>query len=130
MQMIMTQCFLAVKSKLDRRLGFFDLIGCNLMVDEDFKVGETLLHIHVQNALTFMFVVLVQQVWLLHMNCNPALHTNCEVLKEVIPSIVVGTLGQCKCFFCFLNIQFYCHVQTKMLTRHLTVCMVPSQFPL
>lgn len=38
MQQIMTQCFLAVKSKLERRLGLFDLIGCDFMVDEDFKV--------------------------------------------------------------------------------------------
>lgn len=38
MQQIMTQCFLAVKSKLDRRLGLFDLLGCDFMVDEDFKV--------------------------------------------------------------------------------------------
>ncbi|XP_076597811.1 protein polyglycylase TTLL10 [Chaetodon auriga] len=68
MQRIMTQCFFAVKSKLVCRLGFFDLIGCDFMVDEDFKV------------------------WLLEMNCNPALHVNCEVLKEVIPSTVVETL--------------------------------------
>ncbi|KAG8002861.1 Protein polyglycylase TTLL10 [Nibea albiflora] len=68
MQQIMTQCFFAVKSKLDRKLGFFDLIGCDFMVDEDFKV------------------------WLLEMNCNPALHTNCEVLKEVIPNTVVEAL--------------------------------------
>ncbi|KAM7410943.1 hypothetical protein PAMA_021079 [Pampus argenteus] len=68
MQQIMTQCFLAVKSKLVCRLGFFDLIGCDFMVDEDFKV------------------------WLLEMNCNPALHTNCEVLKEVIPDTVMETL--------------------------------------
>ncbi|XP_075958196.1 protein polyglycylase TTLL10 [Anarhichas minor] len=68
MQQIMTHCFLAVKSKFDCRLGFFDLIGCDFMVDEDFKV------------------------WLLEMNCNPALHTNCEVLKEVIPSTVVESL--------------------------------------
>ncbi|KAG7226896.1 hypothetical protein INR49_022191 [Caranx melampygus] len=68
MQQIMTQCFFAVKSKLDRRLGLFDLIGCDFMVDEDFKV------------------------WLLEMNSNPALHTNCEVLKEVIPTTVVETL--------------------------------------
>ncbi|XP_035761591.1 protein polyglycylase TTLL10 isoform X3 [Neolamprologus brichardi] len=39
MQQIMSQCFLAVKSKLDCRLGFFDLIGCDFLVDEDFKVG-------------------------------------------------------------------------------------------
>lgn len=41
MQQIMTQCFLAVKTKLERRLGLFDLIGCDFMVDEDFKVGPT-----------------------------------------------------------------------------------------
>ncbi|CAG01732.1 unnamed protein product, partial [Tetraodon nigroviridis] len=70
MQQIMTQCFFAVKSKLDRRLGFFDLIGCDFLVDADFKV------------------------WLLEMNCNPALHTNCEVLKEVVPSTVMETLGE------------------------------------
>lgn len=34
------------------------------------------------------------QVWLLEMNCNPALHTNCEVLKEVVPATVVEALGQ------------------------------------
>ncbi|KAM4609916.1 protein polyglycylase TTLL10 [Polymixia lowei] len=68
MQQIMTQCFFAVKSKLDCKLGFFDLIGCDFMIDEDFKV------------------------WLLEMNCNPALHTNCEVLKEVVPSTVIEAL--------------------------------------
>eukprot|EP00063_Salmo_salar_P016022 XP_013990857.1 PREDICTED: protein polyglycylase TTLL10-like isoform X3 [Salmo salar] len=43
-------------------------------------------------------------VWLLEMNCNPALHTNCEALKEVIPSTVVETLdltleifNKCRC---------------------------------
>lgn len=34
------------------------------------------------------------KVWLLEMNCNPALHTNCEVLKEVVPRTVVETLGE------------------------------------
>ncbi|XP_072306327.1 protein polyglycylase TTLL10 [Eucyclogobius newberryi] len=68
MQQIMTQCFLSVKAKLDCRLGLFDLIGCDFMIDEDFNV------------------------WLLEMNCNPALHTNCSVLQEVIPSTVHETL--------------------------------------
>ncbi|KAG8569161.1 hypothetical protein GDO81_014280 [Engystomops pustulosus] len=68
MQQIMIHCFLSVKSKLECRRGFFDLIGCDFLIDEDFKV------------------------WLLEMNCNPALHTNCEVLKDVIPSIVHETL--------------------------------------
>uniref|UniRef100_A0A3B3ZSM1 Uncharacterized protein n=1 Tax=Periophthalmus magnuspinnatus TaxID=409849 RepID=A0A3B3ZSM1_9GOBI len=68
MQQMMTQCFLSAKAKLDCRLGFFDLIGCDFMIDEDFNV------------------------WLLEMNCNPALHTNCSVLQEVIPNIVHETL--------------------------------------
>ncbi|XP_010625976.1 inactive polyglycylase TTLL10 isoform X1 [Fukomys damarensis] len=68
MQQIMTHCFLAVKSKLERKLGYFDLIGCDFLIDENFKV------------------------WLLEMNSNPALHTNCEVLKKVIPGVVMETL--------------------------------------
>ena len=34
----MFQCFLAVKSKLDRKLGLFDLLGCDFLIDEEFKV--------------------------------------------------------------------------------------------
>ncbi|XP_051518103.1 protein polyglycylase TTLL10 isoform X3 [Myxocyprinus asiaticus] len=69
MQHIIMQCFQAVKAKLDCKLGYFDLIGCDFLIDEDFKV------------------------WLLEMNCNPALHTNCEVLKDVVPRTVTETLG-------------------------------------
>ncbi|XP_045155172.1 inactive polyglycylase TTLL10 [Echinops telfairi] len=68
MQQIMSHCFLSVKSKLECKLGYFDLIGCDFLIDSDFKV------------------------WLLEMNSNPALHTNCEVLKEVIPGVVMETL--------------------------------------
>ncbi|XP_067422757.1 inactive polyglycylase TTLL10 [Emydura macquarii macquarii] len=68
MQQIMMQCFLAVKSKLDCKLGYFDLIGCDFLIDEDFKV------------------------WLLEMNANPALHTNCAVLQDVVPTVVNETL--------------------------------------
>ncbi|XP_069097205.1 inactive polyglycylase TTLL10 [Pleurodeles waltl] len=68
MQQIMTHCFLAVKNKLECKMGFFDLIGCDFLIDEDFKV------------------------WFLEMNCNPALHINCEVLKDVIPDVVNETL--------------------------------------
>ncbi|KAG8505500.1 Protein polyglycylase TTLL10 [Galemys pyrenaicus] len=68
MQQIMAHCFLAVKPKLECKLGYFDLIGCDFLIDENFKV------------------------WLLEMNSNPALHTNCEVLKEVIPGVVTETL--------------------------------------
>ncbi|XP_021099108.1 inactive polyglycylase TTLL10, partial [Heterocephalus glaber] len=68
MQQIMAHCLLAVKSKLECKLGYFDLIGCDFLIDENFKV------------------------WLLEMNSNPALHTNCDVLKKVIPSVVMETL--------------------------------------
>ncbi|XP_063001524.1 inactive polyglycylase TTLL10 [Elgaria multicarinata webbii] len=68
MKEIMLQCFLAVKSKLDCKLGYFDLIGCDFLIDEDFKV------------------------WLLEMNANPALHTNCGALKNIIPTVVNETL--------------------------------------
>ncbi|KAF7239318.1 Protein polyglycylase TTLL10 [Varanus komodoensis] len=68
MKEIMLQCFLAVKSKLDCKLGYFDLIGCDFLIDEDFKV------------------------WLLEMNANPALHTNCGALKNIVPTVVNETL--------------------------------------
>ncbi|XP_013911853.1 PREDICTED: inactive polyglycylase TTLL10 [Thamnophis sirtalis] len=68
MKEIMLQCFLSVKSKLECKLGFFDLIGCDFLIDEDFKV------------------------WLLEMNANPALHTNCTGLRTVIPTVVNETL--------------------------------------
>uniref|UniRef100_A0A669QVE0 Tubulin tyrosine ligase like 10 n=1 Tax=Phasianus colchicus TaxID=9054 RepID=A0A669QVE0_PHACC len=68
MQQIMLQCFLAAKHKLDRKLGYFDLIGCDFLIDENFKV------------------------WLLEMNANPALHTNCKVLRDIIPSIIYESL--------------------------------------
>ncbi|KAI2649750.1 Protein polyglycylase TTLL10 [Labeo rohita] len=38
MQHIIMQCFQAVKAKLDCKLGYFDLIGCDFLIDEDFKV--------------------------------------------------------------------------------------------
>ncbi|CAM9788242.1 unnamed protein product [Bubo scandiacus] len=64
MQQIMLQCFLAAKHKLDHKLGYFDLIGCDFLIDENFKV------------------------WLLEMNANPALHTNCTALRDIIPAVV------------------------------------------
>ncbi|KAM9217786.1 inactive polyglycylase TTLL10 [Leptosomus discolor] len=68
MQQIALQCFLAAQHKLDRKLGYFDLIGCDFLIDENFKV------------------------WLLEMNANPALHTNCTVLRDIIPAVVYETL--------------------------------------
>ena len=33
------------------------------------------------------------QIWLIEINVNPCLATNCEALKEVVPGVVRETLG-------------------------------------
>ncbi|XP_038629311.1 protein polyglycylase TTLL10-like isoform X2 [Scyliorhinus canicula] len=63
-QQIMTQCFIATKARLGRQLGYFDLLGFDIMIDQNFKV------------------------WLLEINANPSLLINCEVLKSVIPKVI------------------------------------------
>lgn len=59
-QAIMKFCFLAARSHLDTSLGFFDLLGFDIMIDDDMKV------------------------WLIEINVNPALFTNCTELQYVI----------------------------------------------
>ncbi|XP_007905165.1 protein polyglycylase TTLL10-like [Callorhinchus milii] len=68
MQQIMRQCFISAKSRLECKLGYFDLLGCDFIVDQNFKV------------------------WLLEMNSSPSLERHCEVLKNVIPSLVTEAL--------------------------------------
>ncbi|XP_048470827.1 protein polyglycylase TTLL10-like [Rhincodon typus] len=36
-QQIMTQCFIATKARLGRKLGYFDLLGFDIMIDQNFK---------------------------------------------------------------------------------------------
>ena len=38
MQEIMLRCFSSVSHKLERKLGYFDLLGFDFMLDENFKV--------------------------------------------------------------------------------------------
>eukprot|EP00731_Ephydatia_muelleri_P015289 Em0008g1009a len=40
------------------------------------------------------WVMNVLTVWLIEVNINPAMHTNCETLKNMIPHIVEETLGK------------------------------------
>ena len=70
MQEIMLSCFHAVKHKLDCQLGFFELLGFDFMIDSNMKV------------------------WLIEVNINPALHTNCVGLQQVIPPLISETLRQ------------------------------------
>ncbi|KAK7469563.1 hypothetical protein BaRGS_00036411, partial [Batillaria attramentaria] len=68
MQRIMLHLFNSVKHKLQCKIGYFALYGLDFMIDTDMKV------------------------WLIEVNVNPALHINCEALKEVIPGVVEETL--------------------------------------
>lgn len=68
MHQIMTTCFHSVRQKLHRRTGTFDLLGFDFLIDDEFKV------------------------WLLEVNINPALHTNCKVLMDLLPGVVDETL--------------------------------------
>eukprot|EP00118_Oscarella_pearsei_P012767 m.96294 g.96294 ORF g.96294 m.96294 type:complete len:675 (+) comp36906_c0_seq2:68-2092(+) len=68
MQKIMMKCFYSVKHKLKCQLGFFELLGFDFMIDSDMKV------------------------YLIEININPALHTNCSGLKQVIPPMIEETL--------------------------------------
>ncbi|XP_035697819.1 protein polyglycylase TTLL10-like [Branchiostoma floridae] len=69
MKDIMLHCFHSVRHKIQCRLGYFDLYGIDFLLDEDMKV------------------------YLLEINVNPALHTNCEVLQDVIPPLVEETVN-------------------------------------
>jgi hypothetical protein len=68
MKRIMLSCFHAVKHRLDCRLGFFELLGFDFMIDSNMRV------------------------WLIEVNINPALHTNCVGLTQVIPPLINETL--------------------------------------
>ena len=37
---------------------------------------------------------LSHQVWLIEVNVNPALHTNCATLQALVPSLLTETLGR------------------------------------
>ncbi|XP_072888504.1 protein polyglycylase TTLL10-like isoform X3 [Hemitrygon akajei] len=38
-QQIVTQCFIASKARLGSKLGYFDLFGCDIMIDQNFKTN-------------------------------------------------------------------------------------------
>eukprot|EP00116_Pleurobrachia_bachei_P002337 sb/3462599/ len=61
--------FKSAQSSLTPRLGYFDLYGLDFMLDDNLNV------------------------WLIEVNTNPALHTNCGVLEQMLPSLINETLG-------------------------------------
>jgi hypothetical protein len=65
---IMVHCVNAVKHKLQCKVGYFDMFGFDFMIDEDMKV------------------------WLIEVNVNPCLATNCEALRDAVPGVVRETV--------------------------------------
>lgn len=65
---IMVHLIKCVQNRLSSKVGYFDLYGLDFMIDENLKV------------------------WFIEANVNPALATNCTVLKDVIPNVVDETL--------------------------------------
>ncbi|TGZ64408.1 hypothetical protein CRM22_006395 [Opisthorchis felineus] len=61
---IIHRTFLAVKNRLATRLGMFQLYGLDFLLDDQF------------------------QPWLLEVNSNPAMATNCDALKSVLPDLI------------------------------------------
>ena len=64
MRLIKRHVLGAIRGKLDDRVGIFDFLGLDFMVDTDLNV------------------------WLIEVNVNPALHTNCNALRSVIPASI------------------------------------------
>jgi hypothetical protein len=66
---IMRHVIACMKGKLDQRMGIFDFLGLDFLIDTELNV------------------------WLLECNVNPALHTNTVALAEVIPPAVETALN-------------------------------------
>ena len=67
-QAVVNSVFKASRSKFQRKLGYFDLLGF------DFMLTESLEPI------------------LLEVNTNPALHLDCKVMEDIIPNVVEETM--------------------------------------
>ena len=66
---VCSEVFQAAKPKLQRRRGFFELLGVDFLIDADLRP------------------------WLLEVNTNPALWVSSEVQKAVIPPLVRDTVS-------------------------------------
>lgn len=75
---ILAQCAKAAETTLDKKTGFFQLLGCDILVDENLKP------------------------YLLEINNNPAIFTDITAHKEVIPDVVFKV----NLIFLFLSLTF------------------------
>ena len=67
-QDVMRICMLSVRHKLQRKVGFFDLLGFDFMVDADL------------------------QIYLIEINTNPALFLASKTLECLLPDMIDETL--------------------------------------
>lgn len=90
MKAVMTTCFQSVRNKLTHKLGYFDLLGFDFMLDAELNVSRV--SCCPCTVITTPLPPNVQ-LWLIEVNVNPALHTNCSTLQSIVPSMVEETLG-------------------------------------
>jgi len=65
---IMRHVFDSAKGQFERKMGYFDLFGMDLMLDEELRP------------------------WLLEVNTNPAMWTSCQVTKDLCPEVIKTTV--------------------------------------
>ncbi|KAI0238489.1 Protein polyglycylase TTLL10 [Lamellibrachia satsuma] len=68
MKLIMLHCFQAVRNHFVSKVGFFELYGFDFLIDNEMNV------------------------WLIEINQNPSMATNCRVLRDIVPEVLANTL--------------------------------------
>jgi len=68
MKEIMKHIFESARDQFERKTGYFDLFGIDFILDDELRP------------------------WVLELNTNPAMWTNCQVTKELCPKVIRSTL--------------------------------------
>ena len=87
----MLTCLHSVRHKLSHSIGYFDLLGFDFMLDAQFNVR----YMYTQRQVSSGTYSSLSQVWLIEVNMNPALHTTCATLRNLMPPLLRETLGEC-----------------------------------